>query len=163
MLKVLLGPGGFRKGLDLYFTRHDGEAATVDQFVECFAEANNTDLTQFMRWYAQAGTPEVIATGSYNAAAQSYRLDVRQAVPLTPGQPHKEAMVIPLALGLVGRDGRDMSLSLEGGRPVVRGVVTSRKLRKASNSPACQSSLCSRSIGDFPRRSSSRRMCRRMT
>jgi aminopeptidase N len=124
MLKVLLGPGGFRKGLDLYFTRHDGEAATVDQFVQCFAEANNTDLTQFMRWYAQAGTPEVTATGSYDAAAQSYRLDLRQAVPPTPGQPHKQPMVIPLALGLVGRDGRDMSLSLEGGRPVVRGVVT---------------------------------------
>src|ERR1043165_2728730 len=124
MLKVLLGPGGFRKGLDLYFARHDGEAATVDQFVQCFADANNTDLTQFMRWYTQAGTPEVTATGHYDAAAQSYRLDVTQIVPPTPGQPHKEPMVIPLAVGLVGRDGRDMSLSLEGGRPVVRGVVT---------------------------------------
>jgi len=124
MLKVLLGPGGFRKGLDLYFTRHDGEAATVDQFVECFADANNADLTQFMRWYAQAGTPEVTASGHYDAAAQSYRLDLAQTVPATPGQPHKQPMVIPLALGLVGRDGRDMSLSLDGGRPVVRGVVT---------------------------------------
>ena len=124
MLKVLLGPGGFRKGLDLYFTRHDGEAATVDQFVQCFADANNSDLTQFMRWYAQSGTPEVTATGSYDAAAQSYRLDLTQTLSPTPGQPHKEPMAIPLALGLVGRDGRDMSLSLEGGRPVVRGVVT---------------------------------------
>jgi aminopeptidase N len=124
MLKVLLGPGGFRKGLDLYFTRHDGEAATVDQFVQCFAEANNADLRQFMRWYAQAGTPEVRAIGHYDAAAQSYRLDFTQTVPATPGQPHKEPMVIPLALGLVGHDGRDMSLSLDGGRPVVRGVVT---------------------------------------
>jgi aminopeptidase N len=124
MLKVLLGPGGFRKGLDLYFTRHDGEAATVDQFVQCFADANNADLAQFMRWYAQAGTPEVTASGHYDAATQSYRLDLQQSVPPTPGQPHKEPMVIPLALGLVGRDGRDMSLSLESGRPVVRGVVT---------------------------------------
>jgi aminopeptidase N len=124
MLKVLLGPGGFRKGLDLYFTRHDGEAATVDQFVQCFAEANNADLTQFMRWYAQSGTPAVTATGSYNEAAQSYRLDLKQVVPPTPGQPVKEPMVIPLALGLVGHDGRDMSLSLAGGRPVVRGIVT---------------------------------------
>jgi aminopeptidase N len=124
MLKVLLGPGGFRKGLDLYFTRHDGEAATVDEFVTCFADANNTDLTQFMRWYAQAGTPEVTATGSYDSAAQSYRLELKQTVPPTPGQPVKEPMVIPLALGLVGRDGRDMSLSLDGGRPVVRGVIT---------------------------------------
>jgi aminopeptidase N len=124
MLKVLLGPGGFRKGLDLYFTRHDGEAATVDQFVQCFADANNTDLTQFMRWYEQAGTPEVTATGSYASTAQSYRLDLKQTVPPTPGQPVKEPMVIPLALGLVGRDGRDMSLSLDSGRPVVRGVIT---------------------------------------
>jgi aminopeptidase N len=124
MLKVLLGPGGFRKGLDLYFTRHDGEAATVDHFVQCFADANNTDLTQFTRWYAQAGTPEVIATGSYDAAAQTYRLDLTQSIPPTPGQPVKEPMVIPLAVGLVDSDGRDTSLSLEGGRPVVRGIVT---------------------------------------
>src|SRR6186997_3452429 len=124
MLKVLLGPGGFRKGLDLYFERHDGEAATVDQFVQCFADANGTDLTQFMRWYAQAGTPEVTATGSYDATAHSYRLDLRQIVPPTPGQPVKEPMVIPLALGLVGRDGRDMSLSLEDGRSVVRGILS---------------------------------------
>jgi aminopeptidase N len=124
MLKTLLGPGGFRKGLDLYFTRHDGEAATVDQFVQCFADANNTDLTQFMRWYAQAGTPEVTANGSYDAQAQSYRLEVSQTVPPTPGLPVKEPMVIPLALGLVGSGGRDMSLSLDGGRPVVRGVLT---------------------------------------
>ncbi len=124
MLKTLLGPGGFRKGLDLYFTRHDGHAATVDEFVQCFADANKTDLTQFMRWYAQAGTPEVTASGSYDASAQSYRLELAQKVPPTPGQPVKEPMVIPLALGLVGPDGRDMSLTLGDGRPVVRGVLT---------------------------------------
>jgi aminopeptidase N len=123
MLKSLLGPAGFRKGLDLYFTRHDGQAATVDEFIRCFADANNTDLTQFMRWYSQAGTPEIIANGSYDAQAQTYRLEVTQSVPPTPGQPVKEPMVIPLALGLVGSDGRDMSLSLENGRPVVRGVL----------------------------------------
>jgi aminopeptidase N len=123
MLRTLLGPGGFRRGMDLYFTRHDGHAATVDQFIQCFADANGTDLAQFMRWYSQAGTPEVAVSGSYDAAAQSYRLAVAQAVPPTPGQPVKEAMVIPLAIGLVGPDGRDMSLSLEDGRPVVRGVL----------------------------------------
>jgi aminopeptidase N len=123
MLKTLLGPGGFRKGMDLYFTRHDGHAATVDEFVRCFADANNTDLTQFMRWYAQAGTPQVAVTGTFDAKAQTYRLDVAQAVPPTPGQPVKEPMVIPLAIGLIGPDGRDMSLSLEDGRPVVRGVL----------------------------------------
>jgi aminopeptidase N len=124
MLKTLLGPGGFRKGMDLYFERHDGQAATVDQFIQCFADANGTDLSQFMLWYVQAGTPEVAVTGSYDAAAQTFRLDVAQAVPPTPGQPVKQPMVIPLAVGLIGPDGRDMSLSLEGGLPVVRGVLT---------------------------------------
>src|SRR6185295_12273104 len=123
MLKTTLGPAGFRQGMDLYFARHDGHAATVDQFIQCFAEANNIDLTQFMRWYAQAGTPEVMASGSYDAKAQSYRLEVAQAVPPTPGQPVKEPMVIPLAIGLVGPGGRDMSLSLHDGRSVVRGVL----------------------------------------
>jgi aminopeptidase N len=124
MLKVLLGPAGFRRGMDLYFTRHDGQAATVDQFIQCFADANSLDLTQFMRWYAQAGTPEVRACGTYDARAQSYRLEITQTVPPTPGQPMKEPIVIPLAIGLVGPDGRDMSLSLDDGRPVVRGVLT---------------------------------------
>jgi aminopeptidase N len=123
MLKTLLGPGGFRKGMDLYFTRHDGQAATIEQFVQCFADANNTDLTQFMRWYAQAGTPQIAVTGTYDAKAQTYRLDVAQTVPPTPGQPTKEPMVIPLTVGLIGPDGRDMSLSLHDGRPVVRGVL----------------------------------------
>jgi aminopeptidase N len=123
MLKSLLGPGGFRAGMDLYFSRHDGQAATVDQFIQCFADANNIDLTQFMRWYAQAGTPEVTVRGRYDADSQTLRLEVTQEIPPTPGQPVKEPVVIPLAIGLLGADGRDMSLSLDDGRPVVRGVV----------------------------------------
>jgi aminopeptidase N len=123
MLKTLLGPAGFRSGMDLYFSRHDGHAATVDQFIRCFADANNMDLTQFMRWYSQSGTPEVVASGHYDAATQSFTLKLEQATPPTPGQPVKEPMVIPLAVGLVGADGRDMSLSLDDGRPVVRGVL----------------------------------------
>jgi aminopeptidase N len=123
MLKSLLGPGGFRAGMDLYFKRHDGQAATVDQFIRCFADANSVDLTQFMLWYSQAGTPEVVARGSYDAEAHSFKLEVAQAIPPTPGQPVKMPMTIPLAVGLVGPGGRDMSLSLEGGRPVVRGVL----------------------------------------
>ena len=77
-----------------------------------------------MLWYSQAGTPEVVANGSYDAQAQTFTLEVAQTTPPTPGQPVKEPMMIPLAIGLVGADGRDMSLSLEGGRPVVRGVLT---------------------------------------
>ena len=127
MLKTLLGPAGFRKGMDLYFSRHDGEAATVDQFIACFAEANATDLTQFMRWYAQSGTPEVAVSMSYDTKAKTCRLDVAQVLPPTPGQPVKEPMVIPLALGLVGPDGRDFPLVLADGRRVENGVLTLTK------------------------------------
>ena len=124
MLKTLLGPETFRQGMDLYFTRHDGEAATIEQFVQCFADVSRADLAQFMLWYSQAGTPELIATGSYDADAKTYRLDVAQTVPPTPGQPTKEAMVIPLAIGLVGRNGRDLPLKLRDGRTIERGVLT---------------------------------------
>jgi aminopeptidase N len=127
MLKALLGPETFRQGMDLYFTRHDGEAATIEQFVQCFADVSGADLAQFMLWYSQAGTPELVATGSYDAGAKTYRLDVAQTVPPTPGQPTKEAMVIPLAVGLVGRDGRDLPLNFRDGRTIERGVLTLTK------------------------------------
>ena len=127
MLKTLLGPEMFRQGMDLYFTRHDGEAATIEQFVQCFADVSRADLAQFMLWYSQAGTPEVVAAGSYDARAKTYRLDVAQTVPATPGQPSKEPMVIPFAIGLVGRDGRDLALKLSDGRAIERGVLTLTK------------------------------------
>jgi len=127
MLKVLLGPAGFRAGMDLYFSRHDGEAATVEQFVQCFAETSGKDLSQFMRWYSQAGTPEVAVTTSYDAKAKTYTLDVAQVIPPTPGQPAKEPMVIPLALGLVGSDGHDLPLVRKDGSRVADGVVTLTK------------------------------------
>jgi aminopeptidase N len=124
MLHTLLGPAPFRKGMDLYFERHDGEAATVEQFVQCFADASGRDLKQFMRWYSQAGTPEVVASGHYDQRAKTYRLDLAQIVPPTPGQPTKEPMVIPLVTGLIGRDGRDLPLKLaDGGGAVERGVL----------------------------------------
>jgi aminopeptidase N len=122
MIKTLLGPQTFRAGMDLYFTRHDGQAATVEQFVRCFADVSGRDLSQFMRWYSRAGTPEIKATAHYDAAARSFRLDVTQIVPPTPGQPNKEPMVVPLALGLVGRNGDDLPLQLDG-RPLPRGVI----------------------------------------
>jgi aminopeptidase N len=122
MIKVLLGPELFRQGMNLYFCRHDGEAATVEQFVQCFADASGRDFSQFMRWYSQAGTPEVVVMPHYDARAKTYRLDIVQTVPPTPGQPHKEPMVIPLELGLVGTNGADMPLVLEGQR-LDRGVI----------------------------------------
>ena len=123
MLKTMLGPTLFRSGMDLYFLRHDGQAATVEQFIQCFADEGRRDLTQFMRWYAQAGTPEVAVTGSYDARSGSYRLEAAQAVPPTPGQPVKEPHVIPLAIGLVGSDGNDLPLLDAQGRAVEHGVI----------------------------------------
>ena len=117
--------------MDLYFDRHDGEAATVEQFVQCFADVSGRDLSQFMLWYSQSGTPEVVATGTYDAAAKSYRLDLAQTLPPTPGQPVKKPMVIPLALGLVGKDGRDLALRNERGaleRPVIELTDTARTI-----------------------------------
>src|SRR3954454_19959127 len=124
MLQVLLGPQQFRKGMDLYFTRHDGEAATIEQFVQCFADASGRDLSQFMLWYAQSGTPEIVATGSFDARAKTYRLDLAQRLPPTPGQPTKEPMVIPLVAGLVGPNGRDVPLQRADGGPVERSLLT---------------------------------------
>src|SRR5450631_3560672 len=123
MLKTLLGPEKFRAGMDLYFARHDGEAATVEHFVQCFAEAGGRNLDQFMLWYSQAGTPELVVNGTYQAGKRTYRLEVAQTVPPTPGHPNKEPMVIPLAIGLVGRDGADIALKLADGRHLERGIL----------------------------------------
>lgn len=123
MIKTLLGPDAFRKGMDLYFERHDGEAATIEQFVQCFADVSGKDFTQFMRWYSQAGTPEVTANGKYDAATKTFRLDLAQTLAPTPGQKTKEPMVIPLALGLVGRDGKDVALNAKGNTCVEHGVA----------------------------------------
>jgi aminopeptidase N len=131
MLKTLLGPEKFRAGMDLYFARHDGDAATVEDFVRCFADASGQSLDQFMLWYSQAGTPEIVVNGTYQAASRSFRLEVAQTVPPTPGQPSKEPMVIPLAIGLVGADGADLALKLADGRQCERGIVP---LTKASES-----------------------------
>ena len=122
MIKVLLGPELFRRGMDLYFERHDGEAATIEQFVQCFADVSHRDFTQFMRWYTQAGTPEVVVAPHYDARAKTYRLDITQTTPPTPGQPDKAPMLIPLSIGLVGKDGRDLPLMLDG-RSLDRGVI----------------------------------------
>jgi aminopeptidase N len=122
MIRTLLGPATFREGMDLYFTRHDGEAATIEQFVQCFADVSGRDMTQFMRWYSQAGTPEVKVAPHYDSRARTYRLDITQTVPPTAGQPNKEPMVIPLALGLVGESGNDLPLILDG-EPLTSGVI----------------------------------------
>jgi aminopeptidase N len=124
MLKVLLGPDRFRRGMDLYFLRHDGRAATVEEFIACFAETSGMPLDQVMLWYSQAGTPELRASGTWDEASRTYRLTVAQAIPPTPGQPVKRPMTMPLVLGLVSPAGRDIDLVLESGQRVERGVLT---------------------------------------
>jgi len=114
MLKTLVGPDGFRKASDLYFARHDGSAATVEDWVKCFEDACGRDLSQFRRWYAQAGTPVVKAEGHYDATAKTYTLDVCQSLAPTPGQPDKLPLHIPLRLGLVGHTGHALPLTLNG-------------------------------------------------
>ncbi len=114
MYHTLLGAEGFRKGTDLYFERHDGQAVSCDDFRAAMADANGVDLDQFERWYLQSGTPEVHAEGSWDAESGRYTLTLRQSCPATPGQPQKRAFQIPVAVGLLGADGRDLPLQLEG-------------------------------------------------
>jgi aminopeptidase N len=123
MLQTLLGREGFRKGLDLYFERHDGEAATAEDFVAAMADSSGRDLSQFMLWYNQAGTPELACSLDYDARSKQARLSVNQVVPPTPGQARKEPMPIPLKLGLLGSNGDDLPLKLAGGTPLSDGLI----------------------------------------
>jgi len=113
MQHQLLGPALYRKGMDLYFQRHDGQAVTTDDFVRCMEDASGRDMRQFRNWYSQAGTPELRISGEYNAADQTYTLRVAQSCPSTPGQDEKPFFHIPLALGLLDSDGNDLPLQLE--------------------------------------------------
>ncbi|MXR38038.1 aminopeptidase N [Craterilacuibacter sinensis] len=111
MYHTLLGEAGFQKGMALYFKRHDGQAVTCDDFRAAMADANGMDLDQFALWYSQAGTPVLKVSSQYHAADRVYSLTVTQH---TPGQADVLPLHIPLALGLVGRDGQDLPLQLEG-------------------------------------------------
>ena len=112
MLKRLIGAKAFRAGMDLYFDRYDGHAATVEDFIGCFETVSGRDLDQFMRWYNQAGTPKITVRSAYDAAAKTYRLDIAQSLGPTPGQTVKLPMTMPLKLGLVGPNGGDMPLDV---------------------------------------------------
>ncbi len=119
MYQTLLGREGFRKGMDLYFARHDGQAVACDDFRAAMADANGRDLTQFGLWYSQAGTPVVTARTAWNADDGSLTLTLSQRCPKVgietrAGTPDKQPFHIPFALGLIGADGRDLPLQLEG-------------------------------------------------
>ena len=129
MMQTLVGRQGFAKGMTLYFERHDGHAVTCDDFAQAIADANPLSdlarlLPQFKRWYAQAGTPRVQAHGVYDAAARTYTLTLAQSCAPTPGQTAKEPFVIPVGLGLLGADGQDMPLRLEGETLATTGTRT---------------------------------------
>jgi aminopeptidase N len=129
MMHTLLGPARFRKGTDLYFDRHDGQAVTTDDFVKALEDASGIDLGQFKRWYTQAGTPELQVKRSYDAGARTITLIVSQTCPPTPGQKEKLPFHIPLAVGLLGPDGRDLPLKLAHEKGILSSGVL--ELRKA--------------------------------
>ncbi|MGB3222197.1 MAG: aminopeptidase N [Desulforhopalus sp.] len=108
MLHTLLGPKNFRKGMDLYFSRHDGQAVTCDDFAAAMSDASGTDLEQFKNWYSQAGTPILQVKGEWIEAQAEYKLLIRQSCPDTPGQTAKKPFHMPVTIGLLGADGNDL-------------------------------------------------------
>jgi len=129
MMQTLVGAEAFRKGIDVYFERHDGQAVTVDQLVAAIEDASGSDLAQFRRWYEQAGTPRLEVRARHDAAAKTYELTVIQRCPPTPGQPKKQPLHMPLKVGLIGADGRDLPLRLEG-ETTARGTSVVLSLRR---------------------------------
>ncbi|MGJ7579765.1 aminopeptidase N [Variovorax sp. RHLX14] len=127
MMQTLVGRAGFERGITLYFQRHDGYAVTCDDFAQAIADANPDSelarlLPQFKRWYGQAGTPRLTARGTYDANARTYTLHFEQSSLPTPGQPTKLPVVIPVNLGLLSQDGRDLPLRLQGDFEAVQGT-----------------------------------------
>jgi aminopeptidase N len=117
MIRTLLGTEGFRKGCDLYFERHDGQAVTCDDFVKAMEDATNSDLSLFRRWYGQAGTPIVRVAQEYDAVQKTLTLTISQSCPPTPGQPVKDALHIPLITGLIDAQGNPVDCVLESQAP----------------------------------------------
>lgn len=114
MIRTILGADDFRKGMDLYFERHDGDAATIEDFIACFAEVSGRDFTQFALWYDQAGTPSVTVSSKWDADASTFSIALEQALAPTPGQSKKEPMHIPLSFTLISEDGSNSSMAPDG-------------------------------------------------
>jgi aminopeptidase N len=117
MLKLLIGAEKFRAGMDLYFQRCDGTAATVEDFLVCFAEVSGRDLEKFKLWYSQAGTPVLTVRTGYEGKSGTFRVELEQSLAPTPGQPEKAPMVVPVALGLVDSAGGDLALTAADASP----------------------------------------------
>ncbi len=119
MYHTMLGADGFRKGMDLYFERHDGQAVTCDDFRAAMADANNVNLDQFSRWYQQRGTPTLTVTTDYSAADKTFTIHVQQSIPaLKPDEEQHLPLSMPIVFGLLGSDGADMSFALSDAGPV---------------------------------------------
>ena len=114
MMATIIGKAAFRKGMDLYFARHDNHAVTIDDFVAAMQDASGVDLSGFKLWYHQAGTPEISVRDSYDPASRRYSLTVTQKTPPTPGQPDKQPVVIPIAMGLLDGNGQELATRLDG-------------------------------------------------
>ncbi|MBT5566615.1 MAG: aminopeptidase N [Rhodospirillaceae bacterium] len=114
MIHTLVGAEQFRKGIDLYFERHDGQAVTCEDFVAAMADSSGFDLDQFLLWYKQAGTPTIEATGEFNPDAGGYKLTLTQSCPATPGQLNKKPMQIPIAVGFVDASSGSLETTLVG-------------------------------------------------
>ena len=112
MYHTLLGAEGFRKGTDLYFDRHDGQAVTCEDFIKAMEDANGADLSQFKRWYSQAGTPEVSISTEYDAVASTYTVVFSQSCPPSPDEAEKLAYHIPVLMGLLNKQGDAMNLQM---------------------------------------------------
>ncbi|WP_375619377.1 aminopeptidase N [Bartonella sp. TS25HLJMH] len=107
MIRTILGPSLFRKGTDLYFQRHDGQACTIEDFIACFAEVSGQDFSQFMLWYEQAGTPNVEIDSHYSDGVLT--IHAKQHIPETPQQNTKKPMLIPILFGLLGPNGENLT------------------------------------------------------
>ena len=112
MMHTLIGPDAFRRGMELYFQRHDGQAVTTDDFVKAMEDASKQDLGQFRLWYSQAGTPELEVSTQFDEKKAELRLEVSQHTHDTPGQSNKQALHIPFSIGLLDEDGNDIAVQL---------------------------------------------------
>jgi aminopeptidase N len=120
MMSAILGAENFCKGMDVYFARHDGQAVTCDDFAAAMSDASGIDLTRFKNWYIQAGTPSLRVEGNWDEKRSEYRLTVRQSCPDTPGQKNKQPFHMPLSVGLLGENGRDLLIEEREGTAVLQ-------------------------------------------
>lgn len=139
MLKTLLGPQMFRKGMDLYFERHDGQAVTQEDFVQSFADVSGRDLSQFLLWYTQAGSPHISVSESFDASAQTYTLTLTQDIPATPGQAAKKPFHVPVRMSLFSSSGKAYELIQNGKSLGEECVIELRKEKESFTFPNIKS------------------------